>query len=197
MRPVADTGERDAMATQANPDETRGRGAVFALCLVTGTLMALSVGAGVRLYHGHAPGVTPRPYAELLGRKMPVMELPGLSGGTVSLPSDEHGTRHVLYFTDSGCKACDRAYPLLGAWPFQEVPVLVVAMGLRDSVRVKLERNDIAMATAFDSTRRAATAYGVHAFPSALLLDEDGRVLAGAFGSAALTVIREALAAGK
>lgn len=101
----------------------------------------------------------------------------------------------MLYFTQSGCRACDGAYPLLRSWlrEVQEVPVVIVATGHRDSVRARLE--GVVATTAFDSTRRAVAAYGIAGFPSALLVDADGRALKGALGSAALTQIREAVAA--
>lgn len=179
-------------------DNPRGPGtaAVFTLCMVTGTLMAFSVSAGVRLYRGHPPGVTPKPYAELLGRQLDALALPGLDGGNVFLPQGGVVGRHVLYFTDSGCGACDRAYPLLSPWPKEvpDVPIVIVATGAIDSVRAKLVRHGITTATAFDSSRQALTTYGIHGLPSALLVDEGGRVVSGAVGSAALTQIRQVLA---
>ena len=57
---------------------------VSATALVSGSLLASLVAVAVRLETGFPPGVTPPPFARLIGQPAPAFALDGLQGGTVS-----------------------------------------------------------------------------------------------------------------
>jgi peroxiredoxin len=163
------------------------------LSAVAGILLALCIGVGARLEKGHPPGLPPKPFARLLGKPAPSFEVAGLDGVPVSLHSANGARRWLLYFTNSGCGACDAAYPSLQK-ATQQLPVVVVGIGDRRQLVEKLAQHAIATATAYDSLGTVQQLYQVSAFPSALLIDQEGLVRQAAIGSQSIEQVLAAWA---
>ncbi len=151
------------------------------LSVVAGVLLALCISVVVRLETGYPPGVPPRPFAKMLDRPAPSFEIEGLDGGPVSTRTVS-GSEWLLFFTNSRCGACDAAYPALKKVA-GELPVIVVGIGDRQVLRDKLTQNEISAMVAYDSLRTVQRMYGVHNYPSALVIDAQGVVRQGAVGS--------------
>lgn len=163
------------------------------LSVVAGVLLALCIGAGVRLEKGHPPGLSPKPFAHLLGKHALPFELPGLDGTIVSLKSGNGARAWLLYFTDSGCGACDAAYPGLKE-ATGRLPVVVVGTGSREQLTAKLAQHALTATVGYDSLRAVQQLYRVTAFPSALLLDQEGVVRQAATGSQSIEQVLAAQA---
>lgn len=148
---------------------------ILPLSVVVGVLLALCIGVAVRLETGYPPGIMPKPFAHLIGRKAPFFKLEGLDGAPVSYQRENHNSDWLLFFTDSGCGACDAAYPSLKR-AMVRLPVVVIGIGKRQQLKDKLVQFNISATTAFDSLQIVKKLYQVNGFPSALLIDKEGHV---------------------
>ena len=126
--------------------------------------------------NGSANGApAPRPAAPQVGDSAPSVRLPDLSGKTVDL-SRFRGTKTLLLFWNPGCGFCSRMLDDLKAWeakPPKKAPKLLVvstgtveanqAMGLRSAVLL-------------DQNFATGNAFGASGTPSAVLVDERGKI---------------------
>jgi peroxiredoxin len=161
------------------------------LSLLVGLFLALCIGVGVRLQNGHPPGLPPNPFAHLLDRSAPSFQLEGLEGEPVSLERNGAKGAQVLFFTDSGCRACDATYGAL-AEAARQVPVLIVGVGDRQQLKDKLAQNKIGAPAGFDSLRTTWALYGIRGTPTTLLIDAQGVVRRAGLGTQG---VREVMAA--
>lgn len=152
------------------------------LSAVVGVLMALCIGLGVRLKTGYPPGVRPKPFAHLIGKQAPSFEISGLDGRPVSLQSANGAESWLLFFTDSGCKACDATYPSLEK-ATHRLPVIVIGTGDRQLLKAKLTQNNISATAGYDSLQIARQRYQITGFPSVLLIDKQGVVQKAGVGT--------------
>ena len=161
---------------------------VFRTALATGVLLASLVAVAARLETGYPPGVTPRPFARLIGQPAPAFALDGLQGGTVSSDDAPAGRSWLLFFADATCRACDATYPAL-ARASQRFPVIVIGVGDRSVLEEKLGPYGLVSAAGHDSLREVNQAYGVAGYPSVLLIDAQGIVRKGAVGTQGLAQV--------
>lgn len=140
-----------------------------------GILLSLCIGVIARLDTGVPPGITPRPYAHLIGHPAPSVNVPGLSGSSVSSDSMAGRGPWLLFFTQSGCGACDATYDALRQ-ATQQLPVLVIGVGSREALTEKLTQHKVVALAGFDSLGIVSDLYRVHSFPSAILVDQTGMV---------------------
>lgn len=151
----------------------------LAMTLTCGALAALCVSLGVRLF-GHPPGLQVDPLADLLGTKVPRFEISGLDLGEVS-PDSMGGDPYVLYFTSTDCDACDSTYPILKN-ASSKIPLLIVGIGSRVSLRKVIDAHGITAAVGYDSTRATLRSLEIYGVPSAMLVDEAGVIRQAATG---------------
>ena len=85
---------------------------------------------------GYPPGITPPPFARLIGQPAPAFTLDGLQGPTVSSDDTPAGRSWLLFFAEASCQACDATYPAL-AQASERYPVIVVGAGDRATAPVK------------------------------------------------------------
>ncbi|MYB69228.1 MAG: hypothetical protein F4X75_12085 [Gemmatimonadetes bacterium] len=162
------------------PKNTAINPAVFPLSLAAGVLLALCIGVGVRLNKERLPNQHSHHYNHLFDKPAPSFEIEGLSGGRVS--SQKGSETWLLYFTDSGSKACDAAYPTLKKIA-QYIPVTVIGLGNRTQLSDKLAQHGIVATVGYDSLRSVPPLYQADVFPSAMLIDPEGIVRQAAIGS--------------
>lgn len=179
------------MATQRGSSALNGL--IGPLSVAAGVLLALCIGVGARLEKGHPPGLPPKPFAHLLGKPAPPFEVAGLDGVPVSLQRANGARLWLLYFTNSGCGACDAAYPSLQK-AIRQLPVVVVGLGDRRQLTEKLAQHAITAITGYDSLGTVQQLYQVTAFPSALLIDQEGLVRQAAIGSQSIEQVLAAQA---
>ena len=158
---------------------------VFRTALATGILLASLVSVAARLETGFPPGITPPPFARLIGQPAPAFALDGLQGAAVSSDDAPAGRSWLLFFADATCRACDATYPAL-ARASEQFPLIIVGAGDRAVLQVKLVPYGLASATGHDSLREVSRAYGVPGYPSVLLIDPQGVVRQGAVGTQGL-----------
>lgn len=158
------------------------------LSALTGVLVALAIGVGVRLETGSPPGLPPKPFAHLLGKPAPSFEIEGLEGRPVSLQSANGAEAWLLFFTDSGCKACDATYPSLEK-ATRRLPVIVIGTGDRQLLKAKLAQNNISATAGYDSLQAVKQRYRLNGFPSVLLIDREGIVQKAGVGARGLEEI--------
>jgi methylamine dehydrogenase accessory protein MauD len=132
-------------------------------------------GGDLRPTPGHgaawAPSVGPR-----TGEPAPGIELPDLSGKTVAL-ADFRGEKTIVLFWDPGCGFCREMLPdvrALEAAPREDVPkLLVVSAGAVEANR----EMGLSSPVVLDNKQSAAgRAFGADGTPSAVLVDEQGRI---------------------
>ncbi len=158
---------------------------VFATAFVSGLLLATLVAVAARLETGYPPGITPPPFARLIGRPAPAFSLDGLQGLTVSSDHAPAGRSWLLFFAEASCPACDATYPAL-AQASERYPVIVVGAGDRAVLREKLAPHGLVPVAGHDSRWEVNQAYGVPGYPSVLLIDPQGIVRKGAVGTQGL-----------
>ncbi len=118
----------------------------------------------------------------------PGLSLPGLNGETLTLPHPgapgpgERPVSSLIFFTDTGCRACDATYPSVRQ-AAEKLPVFIVGAGSRAELKRKLADHEIAAFTGYDSLLSVGRAYGVDRVPSALLVDGGGIIKAGESGA--------------
>ena len=83
---------------------------VFGAALMAGGLLASLVAVAARHETGFPPGVTPPPFARLIGQPAPAFSLGGLQGATVSPVDAPAGGAWLLFFAEASCQG-----PLRGA----------------------------------------------------------------------------------
>lgn len=152
------------------------------LSIIAGVVLALCIGVSVRMVKGHAPGLPPRPFENLLGEPAPTFELQGLDGQIVSLQNVDSGDVRLLFFADSTCKACDITFPAIKKVA-EEISIIIVGVGDREVLMHKLSQHDIAVPTGYDELTTVKQLYGVKGFPCTMLIDQKGIVLDAAYGS--------------
>jgi methylamine dehydrogenase accessory protein MauD len=112
----------------------------------------------------------------VVGTRAPQIELPDLNGAIVSLRSFR-GTRLVVLFWDPECQFCGEMLPELRAWEdnaTEEAPMLlVVSTGSEEATR----KMSLSSPVLLDPHLTAARAFGAPGTPSAVLIDEQGRVV--------------------
>ena len=158
---------------------------VFGTALATGILLASLVSVAARLETGYPPGITPPPFARLIGQPAPAFALDALQGGTVSSDDAPAGRSWLLFFADASCQACDATYPAL-AQASERYPVVVVGAGDRSVLQEKLDPHGLVSVTGHDRLWAVNQAYGVPGYPSVLLIDPQGVVRQGAVGTQGL-----------
>ena len=122
--------------------------------------------------NGNGAGIAPAP---TVGEPAPSVRLPDLNGKTVDL-ARFRGTKTLLLFWNPGCGFCSRMLDDLKAWeakPPKKAPKLLVvstgtveanqAMGLRSAVLL-------------DQNFATGNAFGASGTPSAVLVDERGKI---------------------
>jgi methylamine dehydrogenase accessory protein MauD len=119
-----------------------------------------------------APAV---PGVERIGQPAPPVRLPDLTGATVDL-ADFRGTKVLVLIWNPGCGFCRQMLPDLRAWeanpPVGAPRLLVVSTGTVEDNRAQ----GLASPVVLDEHLRTGTAFGVTGTPSAVLVDEDGRI---------------------
>ena len=155
---------------------------VFGTALATGILLASLVAVAARYETGYPPGITPPPFARLIGQPAPAFTLDGLQAGTVSSPAERSW---FLFFAEASCQACDATYPAL-AQASERYPVIVVGAGDRAVLQGKLAPHGLVPVAGHDRRWEVNQAYGVPGYPSVLLIDPQGVVRKGAVGSQGL-----------
>ena len=161
---------------------------VFRTALATGVLLASLVAVAARYETGFPPGITPPPFARLIGQPAPAFALDGLRGGTVSSDKAPAGRSWLLFFADATCRACDATYPAL-ARATERYPVIVIGAGDPSVLEGKLTPYGLVSAAGHDSLREVNQAYGVAGYPSVLLIDAQGIVRKGAVGTQGLAQV--------
>lgn len=122
-------------------------------------------------------GQPPRllPMAARVGQRAPEIVLRDLDGHPVEL-SSLAGDRSLVLFWNPGCGFCQRMLPELRAWEDNPGPnpprLIVVSTGSTDANRSLGLRSTVLLDDAF----AAGQAFGAGGTPSAVLLDERGRV---------------------
>jgi peroxiredoxin len=110
------------------------------------------------------------------GTRAPQIELPDLNGETVSLRYFR-GKRLVVLFWDPECQFCGEMLPDLRAWedndPEEAPMLLVVSTGSEEATR----KMRLSSPVLLDAHLTAARAFGAPGTPSAVLIDEQGRVV--------------------
>jgi peroxiredoxin len=123
-----------------------------------------------------APG-SPRRRGPEVGDAAPPLRLPDLSGAVVDL-ADFRGSRTLVLFWNPGCAFCARMLPDLQAWetnpPAGAPRLLVVSMGSPEDNRAQGLRAPLVL----DQEFRVGRAFGLSGTPSAVLVDEQGRLTA-------------------
>ena len=158
---------------------------IVGAALVAGVLLASLVAVAARLETGYPPGITPPPFAPLIGRPAPAFSLDGLQGPTVSSDHAPAGRSWLLFFAEASCQACDATYPAL-ARASKRYPVIVVGAGDRAVLQGKLAPHGLVPVAGHDSRWEVNQAYGVPGYPSVLLIDPQGIVRKGAVGNQGL-----------
>ena len=158
---------------------------VFGTALASGLLLAALVAVAARLETGYPPGITPPPFARLIGQPAPSFSLDGLQGPTVSSDHAPAGRSWLLFFAEASCQACDATYSAL-ARASDRYSVIVVGVGDRVVLQEKLAPHGLLSVAGHDSRREVNQAYGVPGYPSVLLIDPQGVVRKGAVGTQGL-----------
>jgi methylamine dehydrogenase accessory protein MauD len=137
----------------------------------------------------HAVGERSR---TMLGTRAPQIELPDLTGAIVSLRSFR-GKGLVVLFWDPECQFCGEMLPDLRAWednaPEEAPMLLVVSTGSEEATRTMSLSSPVLL----DAQLAAARAFGAPGSPSAVLIDEQGRVASElAVGAPAVLALAQA-----
>lgn len=115
------------------------------------------------------------PMAVGLGQQAPELTLRDLDGNSVD-SSIFRGERTLALFWNPGCGFCQRMLPELQAWEAKPAPdsprLLFISTGPAETNRAMNLRSTILLDDAFAAGR----AFGANGTPSAVLLDEKGRV---------------------
>jgi peroxiredoxin len=110
-----------------------------------------------------------------VGDPAPPLKLPDLSGETVDL-ADFRGKDTLVLFWNPGCGFCQQMLGDLKSWeanPPQGAPnLLVVSAGTAEANK----EMSLSSTVVLDQNFSAASAFGAHGTPSAVLVDEEGKI---------------------
>lgn len=125
----------------------------------------------------HDPYVAPD---ALVGKRVPEVRLPALSGGAARPLSAELGRPVLINFFASWCAPCAEENPALLALKAQGLPIIGVAYKDDPAAsRAFLQRlGDPFTAVRLDRDGRAGIDFGVSGVPESFLVDAEGRVVA-------------------
>ena len=117
----------------------------------------------------------PIPVTKKVGEVAPEVKLPDLEGDTVDL-ADFRGEKTLVLFWNPGCGFCQQMLPHLKEWernPPEEAPNLfVVSAGTKEAN----EEMGLSSPVVLDQNFAAGRAFGVGGTPSAVLVDEEGKI---------------------
>jgi methylamine dehydrogenase accessory protein MauD len=146
------------------------------------TPTGILVAADGTLASGAAPGadnirrlVTQATAAHVIELPAPPLEFPDLDGATIDLAAPS-GSKRALLFWNPSCGFCERMLDDLRTWENEargDVELIVVSRGDVHSNRDQGLRSTIVL----DDDFVAGNAFGAGGTPSAVLLDEDGKVV--------------------
>ena len=126
--------------------------------------------------HHPAEGVPAQPATKKVGEPAPKIQLKDLSGKEVSLKRDFEGEEALVLFWNPGCGFCQRMLPDLKEWeanPPEEAPrLLLVSAGSEEANKEMGLRSPVVLDPQFAVGR----AFGAAGTPSAVLVDEEGRI---------------------
>lgn len=133
-------------------------------------------GLPLAAFNGNGDGAQPpTPALPKIGDPAPALSLPDLSGKTVDL-ADFHGHATAVAFWNPGCGFCQRMLGDLKAWedktPEGAPKLLVVSTGTPQANQAMGLRLPIVLDQGFAIGR----AFGASGTPSAVLVDEEGRL---------------------
>jgi len=124
---------------------------------------------------GRAPAPTPRRLASRIGELVPALQLPDLDGNQVDLSSFKDEPSLVLFW-NPGCRFCARMLDDLKAWESAQRPdaprLRVVSTGSVEVNRKMGLRSTVLLDPGFSVGR----SFGVSGTPSAVLVDENGKI---------------------
>lgn len=124
---------------------------------------------------GRAPTPTLRPLASRIGEPAPAPRLPDLDGNEVDLSSFT-GEPSLVLFWNPGCRFCARMLDDLKAWEAAQRPdaprLRVISTGSVEANREMSLRSAVLLDQGFSAGR----SFGVSGTPSAVLVDEDGKI---------------------
>ena len=117
----------------------------------------------------------PIPVSKKVGDAAPELKLPDLEGDTVEL-SDFKGQKTLALFWNPGCGFCQQMLPDLKEWeenPPEGAPnLLVISAGTKEAN----EAMGLSSPVVLDQQFSVGRAFGVGGTPSAVLIDEEGRI---------------------
>jgi thiol-disulfide isomerase/thioredoxin len=117
----------------------------------------------------------PIPVTKKVGEVAPEVKLPDLEGDTVDL-ADFRGEKTLVLFWNPGCGFCQQMLPHLKEWernPPEEAPNLfVVSAGTKEAN----EEMGLSFPVVLDQNFATGRAFGVGGTPSAVLVDEEGKI---------------------
>jgi thiol-disulfide isomerase/thioredoxin len=142
------------------------------------------------------PQAPPVPVSKKLGEAAPEIELKDLSGETVKL-KDFEGEKVLVLFWNPGCGFCQQMLPDLKEWesdPPEGAPpkLLVVSAGTAEAN----EAMGLGSPVVLDQQFNAGRAFGVSGTPSAVLVDEEGKIASEAAVGAPAVLALATTAAG-
>lgn len=120
--------------------------------------------------HSHAPPTRGLP----AGEPAPALQLPDLDGQTVDL-AGFRGRRVALLFWNPGCGYCRRILPEVKLWEAESngrLAALFVSRGAPNENRAM----DLQSTIVIDEGFNAGRVFGASGTPSAVLIDEDGKI---------------------
>ena len=153
--------------------------AMLFLSTVLGILLGTSILLATKINN---PPVTPRitSLEHLLGELVPEYELEQLDGGPISTHLYQ-GESHLLVFTLPGCDACDTMYPIIGK-AATDISILMVS-NTRAGLMEQVTEHDLAFPIAVDTLLLTMEHLNITNFPTALLVDEEQRIVEAVRGT--------------
>lgn len=153
--------------------------AMLFLSTVLGLLLGTSILLATKINN---PLVTPRTTSldHLLGELVPEYELEQLDGGPISTHLYQ-GESHLLVFTLPDCDACDTMYPIIGK-AATDIPILMVS-NTRAGLMEQVTEYDLAFPIAVDTLLLTMEHLNITNFPTALLVDEEQRIVEAVRGT--------------
>lgn len=110
----------------------------------------------------------------LLGELVPEYDLEQLDGASISTHL-YRGESHLLAFTLPNCDACDTMYPILGE-AATDIPILMIS-STREGLVEKVAEHALSFPIAVDTPLLTMKELNIINFPTALLVDEDQRIV--------------------
>jgi thiol-disulfide isomerase/thioredoxin len=125
--------------------------------------------------HLARPQSPPVPITKRVGEFAPEVKLSDLEGDTVEL-KDFRGEKTLMLFWNPECGFCQQMLPDLREWeaaPQKDAPkLLVISAGTKEAN----EAMGLGSTVTFDPSFAAGRAFGIDGTPSAVLVDEEGRI---------------------